>query len=51
MANNEKIIAISKISIPKLTVLMNNFIYNAITYLNKLSFKGDEKLAEFDKKI
>ena len=51
MANNEKTIAISTIPIPKLTVLMNNFICNTITHLNKLSVKGDEKLAEFDKKL
>ena len=51
MANNEKAIAISTIPIPKLTVLMNNFICNTITHLNKLSVKGDEKLAEFDKKL
>ena len=51
MANNEKTIAISTIPIPKLTVLMNNFICNTITHLNKLSVRGDEKLAEFDKKL
>ena len=46
-----KSIAISTIPIPKLTALMNNFICNSITHLNKLSVKGDEKLAEFDKKL
>ena len=51
MANNEKTIAISTIPIPKLSALMNNFICNTITHLNKLSVKGDEKLAEFDKKL
>ena len=52
MANNEqKTIAISTIPIPKLTVLMNNFICNTITHLNRLSVKSDEKLAEFDKKL
>ena len=52
MANNEqKSIAISTIPIPKLTVVMNNFICNTINHLNKLSVKGDEKLAEFDKKL
>ena len=51
MENNEKAIAISTIPIPKLTVLMNNFICNTCKHLNKLSVKGDEKLAEFDKKL
>ena len=51
MANEQRAIAISTIPIPKLTVLMNNFICNTITHLNKLSVKGDEKLAEFDKKL
>jgi hypothetical protein len=52
MASNEqRQIAISTIPIPKLTALMNNFICNTITHLNKLSVKGDEKLAEFDKKL
>ena len=51
MENNEKSIAISTIPIPKLTVLMNNFICNTCKHLNKLSVKGDEKLAEFDKKL
>ena len=52
MANNEqRQITISTIPIPKLTALMNNFICNTITHLNKLSVKGDEKLAEFDKKL
>ena len=47
----QKSISISTIPIPKLTTLMNNFICNTITHLNKLSVKGDEKLAEFDKKL
>ena len=47
----QKSITISTIPIPKLTTLMNNFICNTITHLNKLSVKGDEKLAEFDKKL
>ena len=47
----QKSITISTIPIPKLTVLMNNFICNTVTHLNKLSVKGDEKLAEFDKKL
>ena len=47
----QKSITISTIPIPKLTVLMNNFICNTATHLNKLSVKGDEKLAEFDKKL
>ena len=47
----QKTITISTIPIPKLTTLMNNFICNTITHLNKLSVKGDEKLAEFDKKL
>ena len=51
MANNEKTITISTIPIPKLTVLMNNFICNTCKHLNKLNVKGDEKLAEFDKKL
>ena len=52
MVNNEqKSLTISTIPITKLTVLMNNFICNIITHLNKLSVKGDEKLAEFDKKL
>ena len=53
MANNEqnKTIGISTIPIGKLGVVMNNFISNTINHLNKLSVKGDEKLAEFDKKL
>ena len=53
MANNEqnKTIGISTIPIGKLAVVMNNFISNTINHLNKLSVKGDEKLAEFDKKL
>jgi hypothetical protein len=53
MANNEqnKSIGISTIPIGKLAVVMNNFISNTINHLNKLSVKGDEKLAEFDKKL
>lgn len=46
-----KSIAISTIPIAKLTVLMNNFIFNTVNHLNKLSVKGDEKLAEFDRKL
>jgi len=49
--NEHKSLSISTIPIPKLTALMNNFICNTITHLNKLSVKGDEKLAEFDKKL
>ena len=53
MANNQqnKDIGISTIPIGKLTMVMNNFITNTINHLNKLSVKGDEKLAEFDKKL
>ena len=51
MSNEQRTIAISTIPIPKLTVVMNNFICNTINHLNKLSVKGDEKLAEFDKKL
>ena len=52
MANNEqKTITISTIPIPKLTLVINNFICNTVNHLNKLSVKGDEKLAEFDKKL
>ena len=39
------------IPLAKLTVVMNNFIANTITHLNKLSIKGDEKLAQFDTKL
>ena len=42
---------ISTIPLPKLTFLMNNFILNTTNHLNKLSVKGDEKLAELDKKL
>ena len=49
--STQKSLSISTIPIPKLTALMNNFICNTITHLNKLSVKGDEKLAEFDKKL
>jgi hypothetical protein len=53
MANNEQnnTIGISTIPFGKLSVVMNNFISNTINHLNKLSVKGDEKLAEFDKKL
>ena len=53
MENNgqNKEVAISTIPIGKLAVVMNNFICNTINHLNKLSVKGDEKLAEFDKKL
>ena len=53
MANNEikNSKEISTIPIGKLTTVMNNFISNTVNHLNKLSVKGDEKLAEFDKKL
>lgn len=50
MATENKI-TISTIPIAKLTVLMNNFIFTTVNHLNKLSVKGEEKLAEFDKKL
>ena len=53
MENNgqKNTIGISTIPIGKLSMVMNNFISNTINHLNKLSVKGDEKLAEFDKKL
>ena len=42
---------ISTIPLNKLTVVINNFIANTITHLNKLSVKGDQKLSEFDNKL
>ena len=51
MSNDQKIVSISPIPLSKLAVVMNNFIANTITHLNKLSVKGDEKLAEFDNKL
>ena len=51
MSNDQKIVSISTIPLTKLTIVMNNFIANTITHLNKLSVKGDEKLAEFDNKL
>ena len=51
MSNDQKVISITTIPLTKLTVVVNNFIANTITHLNKLSVKGDEKLAEFDKKL
>ena len=51
-ANDQsKSIGISTIPLTKLTVVMNNFILNTINHLNKISVKGDEKLAEFDEKL
>ena len=51
MASEQKMVTISTIPISKLSIIMNNFVANTITHLNKLSVKGDEKLAEFDKKL
>ena len=51
MSNEQKMVSISTIPLSKLSVIMNNFVANTITHLNKLSVKGDEKLAEFDKKL
>ena len=51
MSNQQKMVSISTIPLSKLSVIMNNFVANTITHLNKLSVKGDEKLAEFDKKL
>ena len=42
---------ITTIPLTKLTVVINNFISNTITHLNKLSVKGDQKLSEFDNKL
>ena len=46
-----RIIPVNTIPLPKLAMVMNNFIGNTINHLNKLSVKGDEKLAEFDNKL
>ena len=51
MASDQKASSASTIPLAKLTVVMNNFIVNTITHMNKLSVKGDKKLAEFDKKL
>ena len=51
MSTEQKMVSISTIPLSKLSVIMNNFVANTITHLNKLSVKGDEKLAEFDKKL
>ena len=51
MSNEQKMVSISTIPLSKLSIIMNNFVANTITHLNKLSVKGDEKLAEFDKKL
>ena len=51
MSNDQKVISITTIPLTKLTAVVNNFIVNTITHLNKLSVKGDEKLAEFDNKL
>ena len=51
MASDQKMFTISTIPLSKLSIIMNNFVANTITHLNKLSVKGDEKLAEFDKKL
>ena len=51
MASEQKMVTISTIPISKLSIIINNFVANTITHLNKLSVKGDEKLAEFDKKL
>ena len=47
----KKNISISVIPTPKLTVLLNNFIYNTVNHLNKLSIDVDDQLQEFDKKL
>ena len=49
--SDAKIIPVNTIPLPKLAIVMNNFIANTINHLNKLSVKGDEKLAEFDNKL
>ena len=51
MSNDQKMISIEPIPLTKLTVVINNFIANTITHLNKLSVKGEEKLSEFDNKL
>ena len=49
--DNPEIKQINTIPLPNLTSMMNNFIANTATHLNKLSTKGDEKLQEFDEKL
>ena len=51
MSNEQKMISIEPIPLTKLTVVINNFVANTITHLNKLSVKGEEKLSEFDNKL
>ena len=51
MSNDQKMISIEPIPLTKLTVVINNFLANTITHLNKLSVKGEEKLSEFDNKL
>ena len=51
MSADQRLFSISTIPLSKLSVVMNNFIINTITHLNKLSVKGEEKLAEFDNKL
>ncbi len=51
MSNEQKMISIAPIPLSKLTAVINNFISNTITHLNKLSVKGEEKLSEFDNKL
>ena len=51
MSNDQKMISIEPIPLTKLTVVINNFVANTITHLNKLSVKGEEKLSEFDNKL
>ena len=51
MSNDQKMISIEPIPLTKLTIVINNFIANTITHLNKLSVKGEEKLSEFDNKL
>ncbi len=51
MSNEQKMISIAPIPLSKLTVVINNFIANTITHLNKLSVKGEEKLSEFYNKL
>ena len=51
MSNEQKMISIAPIPLSKLTVVINNFLANTITHLNKLSVKGEEKLSEFDNKL
>ena len=53
MAINEqkKLTPTSIIPTSKLTVILNNFLVNAVNHLNKLSVNIDEQLSEFDKKM